>query len=60
MVSLLPAIATLVGVVVLAQLPSSGELVGVGLVIAGVAMHRDLDHDAGSRHSTSSEEYGRA
>ena len=60
MVSLLPAIATLVGVVVLAQLPSIGELIGVGLVICGVAMHRDLDQDAGSRHSNSSEEYGRA
>ena len=60
MVSLLPAIATLVGVVVLTQLPSAGELVGVGLVIAGVAMHRDLDQDARSRHATSSEEYRRA
>ncbi len=60
MVSLLPAIATLVGVVVLTQLPSIGELVGVGLVIAGVAMHRDLDQDARSRHPTSSEEYRRA
>ena len=60
MVSLLPAIATLVGVVVLAQLPSIGELVGVALVIGGVAMHRDPDHEATSRHRTSSEEYRRA
>jgi inner membrane transporter RhtA len=59
MVSLLPAIATLVGVVVLAQLPSIGELVGVALVISGVAMHQDLDQDARSRLSTSAEEYGR-
>src|SRR5829696_3353506 len=40
MVALLPATATVVGVIVLAQLPSTGELVGVGLVVAGVALHR--------------------
>jgi len=41
MVSLLPATATVIGVVVLAQLPSPAELAGVALVIAGVALHRD-------------------
>jgi inner membrane transporter RhtA len=41
LVSLLPATATVVGVVVLAQLPSRPEVAGVGLVIAGVALHRD-------------------
>ncbi len=41
MVSLLPATATVVGVVVLAQIPSVLELLGVALVIAGVAIHRD-------------------
>jgi inner membrane transporter RhtA len=40
MVSLLPAIATVIGVAVLGQIPSPSELVGVGLVIAGVAVHR--------------------
>jgi inner membrane transporter RhtA len=40
MVSLLPALATMIGVVVLAQIPSTAELAGVGLVIAGVALHR--------------------
>lgn len=38
--SLLPATATVIGVVVLAQLPSLVEIVGVGLVVAGVALHR--------------------
>jgi inner membrane transporter RhtA len=38
--SLLPATATVIGVVVLAQLPSLVELAGVGLVVAGVALHR--------------------
>jgi inner membrane transporter RhtA len=41
MVSLLPATATVIGVVVLAQIPSSRELIGVALVIAGVALHRE-------------------
>jgi inner membrane transporter RhtA len=40
MVSLLPATATLIGVAVLAQVPSWLELAGVALVIAGVAIHR--------------------
>ena len=40
MVSLLPATATVIGVVVLAQVPSWREAGGVGLVVAGVALHR--------------------
>jgi inner membrane transporter RhtA len=41
MVSLLPATATVIGVVVLAQLPSAVEVLGVALVVAGVAVHRE-------------------
>jgi inner membrane transporter RhtA len=41
MVSLLPATATVIGIVVLAQVPSLAELLGVGFVIAGVALHRE-------------------
>ncbi len=41
MVSLLPATATIVGIVVLAQLPSPVELGGVALVVSGVAVHRE-------------------
>jgi len=40
MVALLPALATVIGVVVLAQIPSAAEIAGVGLVVAGVAVHR--------------------
>ena len=40
MVSLLPATATVVGVVVLAQIPDAAEIAGVALVVAGVAVHR--------------------
>jgi inner membrane transporter RhtA len=41
MVSLLPATATVVGVVVLAQMPSPVEVAGVALVVGGVALHRE-------------------
>jgi inner membrane transporter RhtA len=43
MVALLPATATVIGIVVLAQLPSALEALGVALVIAGVAVHRDAE-----------------
>jgi inner membrane transporter RhtA len=39
LVSLLPATATLIGVVVLTQLPSAAEAGGVALVVLGVAAH---------------------
>jgi inner membrane transporter RhtA len=40
MLSVLPATACLVGIVVLRQVPSVSELAGVGAVIAGVALKR--------------------
>jgi inner membrane transporter RhtA len=41
MVSLLPATATVIGVLVLTQVPSWTEVCGVLLVVAGVATHRE-------------------
>ena len=41
LVSLLPATATAIGVVVLGQVPTRVELVGVALVVGGVAVHRE-------------------
>ena len=41
LVSILPATATVIGVVVLTQVPTLAELAGVTLVIAAVAVHRD-------------------
>jgi inner membrane transporter RhtA len=41
MVSLLPATATVIGIVVLAQVPTPAEVLGVLLVVAGVAIHRE-------------------
>ena len=40
MLALLPATATLVGIIVLAQIPSLRDTLGVALVMAGVAAHR--------------------
>ncbi len=42
LVSLLPATATVIGIVVLAQVPTAAELAGIALVVAGVALHRDV------------------
>jgi inner membrane transporter RhtA len=39
-VALLPATATVIGVVVLRQLPTAVDLAGIALVMAGVALHR--------------------
>jgi inner membrane transporter RhtA len=41
MVSLLPATATVIGIAVLAQVPTAVEVAGVALVVAGVALHRE-------------------
>jgi inner membrane transporter RhtA len=41
LVSLLPATATAIGILVLAQVPSAVEVAGVALVVAGVAVHRE-------------------
>ncbi len=43
MLSLLPATACLVGLIVLRQVPSLYELTGVGAVIAGVALKRSAN-----------------
>jgi inner membrane transporter RhtA len=41
MVSLLPATATVIGIVVLGQIPALVEVAGVALVVAGVGLHRE-------------------
>jgi inner membrane transporter RhtA len=40
LLALLPTTATVIGVVVLGQVPTIGELAGIGLVVVGVAIHR--------------------
>jgi len=41
LVSLLPATATVIGILVLTQIPTPMEVVGVVLVVAGVAIHQE-------------------
>jgi inner membrane transporter RhtA len=41
LVSLLPATATVIGVLVLAQVPSVSEALGIALVVTAVAVHRE-------------------
>jgi inner membrane transporter RhtA len=40
MLALLPAFATVIGAIVLDQIPTARDLAGIALVIAGVAIHR--------------------
>ncbi len=58
-VSLLPATATVIGVIVLEQIPTPQELVGVGLVVAGVAVHQEREHDDAPARSSSSAAHSR-
>jgi len=46
MVSLLPATAVVIGVVVLAQIPTAIEVAGVAFVVAAMAVHRERSVDA--------------
>jgi len=41
LLSLLPATATVIGILVLRQMPSRAEALGIALVVAGVALHRE-------------------
>jgi inner membrane transporter RhtA len=43
MLALLPATATVIGLVVLGQVPTLQDLLGIALVIVGVAVHQDRD-----------------
>jgi inner membrane transporter RhtA len=45
-VSLLPATATVIGILVLAQIPTLRDTLGVCLVVLGIAVHRERP-DAG-------------
>jgi inner membrane transporter RhtA len=46
MLTLLPATATLIGVIVLAQVPSGQDVIGVLLVMSGIAIHKPTAPDA--------------
>ena len=40
LLSLLPATATVIGIFVLRQIPTTPELIGIAFVVVGVAIHR--------------------
>jgi len=46
MLALLPAAATVIGLLVLAQVPTGRDLLGIALVIAGLAAHQAAHHAA--------------
>jgi inner membrane transporter RhtA len=41
MLALLPMMGTIIGAIVLRQLPSGQDLLGIALVVVGVALHQD-------------------
>ena len=41
LLSLLPAFATMIGVLVLGQVPTVAEVAGIGMIIGGVAVHQE-------------------
>lgn len=47
MLSLLPVAATVIGLLVLRQVPTVVDLVGIGLVVLGLALHREPAADPG-------------
>jgi inner membrane transporter RhtA len=53
LLALLPATATIIGAIVLAQIPSLKDIIGILLVIAGVALHRPAAHHVLERSAAS-------
>jgi inner membrane transporter RhtA len=48
MLAILPATATVIGLLVLGQVPTLQDLLGIALVIAGVALHQDREGERAS------------
>jgi inner membrane transporter RhtA len=46
MLALLPVFATVIGAIVLRQLPTSEDVAGIALVVAGVALHQQAKREA--------------
>lgn len=57
-VSILPATAVLIGVVVLGQIPTLIEVAGVALVVLGVLVHREVDAPMADEPALTSEAIG--
>jgi inner membrane transporter RhtA len=52
MLALLPATATAIGLIVLGQVPKPQDLIGITLVIAGVALHHDPEPQTDAEHTS--------
>lgn len=46
LLSLLPATATVIGIIVLRQIPTTSDLVGIAFVVIGVAIHHTNEDKA--------------
>lgn len=46
MLAPLPACATVIGIVILRQIPTAADLGGIGLVIAGLVIHQPSQPEA--------------
>lgn len=51
LLSLLPAMASVIGALVLRQLPTTAEVGGIALVIGGVLLHRAVQSEAARVHA---------
>jgi inner membrane transporter RhtA len=58
MLCLLPACATIIGAVVLAQLPTAQDLAGIALVIIGVAIHQESGHQESGHQESGRQQPG--
>jgi len=58
LLALLPATATIIGVIVLAQIPSPKDITGIALVMAGIAIHRPKDLSANNRQKDGADTHG--
>jgi threonine/homoserine efflux transporter RhtA len=50
MLALLPVVATVIGAIVLRQLPTVQDAAGITLVVAGVALHQQALHQEQAPH----------
>lgn len=58
LLTLLPATATIIGAIVLAQIPSPKDMAGIALVMAGIAIHRPRNLPADNRQDTGADAHG--
>ena len=52
MLALLPMLGTVIGAIVLGQLPTGQDLLGIALVVVGVALHQVPANEGPHRHAT--------